>query len=56
MRDKKQEDEYSRHRKLVKELSHLIPSVLDSGEYVVTDVIKTSTGGRLRIVIKAKKH
>lgn len=56
MQSKTEHDKQARHRKLVGELSHMIPSVLDNGEYLVTDLVKTSTDDGIKIILIAQRR
>ncbi len=56
MRDKKWNEAHSCYRRLVGDLLHLIPSVLDNGEYFVTELYKTSTDDGIKITITAKRR
>ncbi len=49
-------DKQACHRRLVKDLLHLIPSVLDNGEYFVTELFKSSTDDGIKIIITAKRR
>jgi bifunctional N-acetylglucosamine-1-phosphate-uridyltransferase/glucosamine-1-phosphate-acetyltransferase GlmU-like protein len=47
----------STHRKLIKHLKHLIPSLLDNGDWYVTNVSNIEAAkGKLALIVHATKR
>lgn len=54
--DKKWNERCSCHRRLISDLLHLVPSVLDNGEYFVNEISKSTTDDGIKIVIIARRR
>jgi hypothetical protein len=54
--DKKWNEAHSCHRRLIKELLHLIPGMLDNGEYFVKEISKSNTDDGIKLTVIAHRR